>query len=223
MRINKYLAQTGYCSRREADRLVKAGKVFMNDARANLGDDVKESDNVRVLGRDRKVRHENVYVLMHKPIGYTTKSGVEQNVMELIDSPERVFPVGRLNRQTTGLLLLTNDGTLASRLLNPKHEVEQEYVVDVEPVVRPIDLGRFGKIGKTKLLSPTRFAIILREGGQREIHLECAELGYRVLEFMRTRIGTLKMPTTYPEGAWRHLTQKELRDLKKLLEPKSKR
>lgn len=223
MRINRYLAQNGYCSRREADRLVKAGKVFINDVGANLGDDISETDTVRVLGRDRMVRQENVYILLHKPIGYTTKSGVEQNVMELIDSPERVFPVGRLNSQTTGLLLLTNDRTLASRLTNPKYEVEQEYVVTVEPILRPINLGYLAKLGKIRLISPTRFAIILGEGEQREIVLMCQELGYRVLEFMRTRIGTLKMPTTYPESSSRHLTQKELRDLKKLVEPKSKR
>lgn len=217
MRINKYLAQNGYCSRREADRLIKAGNVFINDVRANLGDDVGEDDDVRVLGHDKKMRQENIYILLHKPIGYTTKSGVEHNVMELIDSPERVFPVGRLNPQTTGLLLLTNDGTLASRLINPKHEIEQEYVVDVEPALRPIDVGRLGRIGKTRLLSPGRFAIVITEGRQREIHRMCEELGHRVLEFMRTRIGTLKMPTTYPEGNSRCLTQKEIRSIKKLV------
>lgn len=216
MRINKYLATNGYCSRREADRLIQTGKVYINDVRANLGDDVGESDHVRVLGRDRKVRHQNVYILLHKPIGYTTKSGVERNVMELIDSPERVFPVGRLNPQTTGLLLLTNDSALASRLINPKYQIEQEYVVDVEPALRPIDLGRLGKIGKARLLSPGRFAIVITQGRQREIHQMCAELGYRVLEFMRTRIGTLKMPTTYPEGNSRHLTGKEIRSIKTL-------
>lgn len=217
MRINKYLATNGYCSRREADRLIQAGNVFINDMRASLGDDVGESDDVRVLGRDKKVRQENIYILLHKPIGYTTKSGVEKNVMELIDSPERVFPVGRLNPQTTGLLLLTNDGALASRLINPKHHIEQEYVVDVEPALRPIDVGRLGKIGMTRLLSPGRFAIVITEGRQREIHQLYAELGYRVLEFMRTRIGTLKMPTTYPEGNSRNLTGKEIRSIKKLV------
>lgn len=217
MRINKYLATNGYCSRREADRLIQAGNVFINDIKANLGDDVGEDDDVRVLGRDRKVRQQNVYILLHKPIGYITKIGAEQNVMELIDAPERVFPVGRLNPQTTGLLLLTNDGTLASRLLNPKHQIEQEYVVDVEPALRPIDIGRLGKIGKTRLLSPDRFATVITEGRQREIHRMCKDLGYRVLAFMRTRIGTLKMPTTYPEGNSRHLTQKEIRGIKKLV------
>lgn len=222
MRINKYLATNGYCSRREADRLVQAGNVFINNVKAQLGDDVGESDTVRVLGRNRKIRQENIYILLHKPIGYTTKSNVERNVMELIDSPERVFPVGRLNTQTTGLLLLTNDGTLANRLISPRHEVEQEYVVDVEPSLRPVDLGRFGKIGKTRQLSPTRFAIILGKDSQRDTLSLCQELGYRVLEFMRTRIGTLKMPTTYPEGQWRHLTENEVWDLKKLVDPKSR-
>ena len=135
-------------------------------------------------------------------------------MFELIDSPERVFPVGRLNPQTTGLLLLTNDGTLANRLMNPRYAIEQEYVIDVEQAVRPIDVGRFQRLGKTRLSLPTRFAIILEEGRQRDLVGICEELGYRILNLMRTRIGTLKMPTTYPEGNWRHLTQKEVRDLK---------
>ncbi|MBI4435404.1 rRNA pseudouridine synthase [Candidatus Uhrbacteria bacterium] len=216
MRVNKYLAQNGYCSRREADRLIAAGKVFINDVPAGLGDQVSEEDIVRVEGRARLARKENVYILLHKPIGYST-SGRENNVLELIDSPERVFPVGRLSQQTTGLLLLTNDGTLANRLMNPRYEIEQEYVIDVEPTIRTIDLGRFQKLGKTRLLSPTRFAVILRDGQQRELVLMCEELGYQILNLMRTRLGSLKMPTTYPEGSARHLTEKEVRDLKKLV------
>lgn len=222
-RINKYLAQNGYCSRREADRLIKAGKVYINDVRANLGDDVGETDTVRVLGRDRKVRQQNVYILLHKPIGYSTKPSDEHNVMDLIDSPERVFPVGRLSPQTTGLLLLTNDDTLANRLINPKHNIEQEYVVDVEPTIQTIDLGRFQKLGKTRLLSPARFAIILEEGRQRDLVGMCEELGYQILNLMRTRLGSLKMPTTYPEGNARSLTEKEVRDLQKLVRAQEKR
>ncbi len=216
MRVNKYLAQNGYCSRREADRLITAGKVFINDVQAGLGDQVNEEDVVRVEGRDRLARKENVYILLHKPIGYST-FGRENNVLELINSPERVFPVGRLSQQTTGLLLFTNDSTLANRLLNPKYEVEQEYVVDVEPTIRPIDLGRFQKLGKTRLLSPTRFATILADGQQGDLVATCEGLGYQILNLMRTRLGSLKMPTTYPEGNARYLTEKEVRDLKKLV------
>lgn len=217
MRINKYLSTNGYCSRREADRLIKSGNVFINDVRADLGDQVGDHDEVRVLGRDRKARMENVYILLHKPIGYTTKTSDENSAIDLIKSPERVFPVGRLNGQTTGLLLFTNDGTLGNRLINPKYDVEQEYVVDVEQTIRPIDLGRFQQLGKTRFLSPTRFAIILQDDNQRTLINACEDLGYRILNLMRTRVGTLKMPTTYPEGNWRHLTQKEVRDLKKLV------
>ncbi len=218
MRINKYLAENGYCSRREADRLIKGGKVFINDVQAGLGDQVETQDRVRVMGRDRLARKENIYILLHKPIGYSTKTTDENSVMDLIESPERIFPVGRLSPQTTGLLLLTNDGTLSNRLINPKYEVEQEYVVDVEQAVRPIDLGQFQKLGKTRLLSPVRFAIILQNGNQGELISTCEDLGYRILNLMRTRLGSLKMPTTYPEGNWRHLTDKEVRDLKKLVD-----
>lgn len=222
-RVNKYLAENGYCSRREADRLIKAGKVFINDVKAGLGDQVDSQDTVRVLGRDRLARKENIYILLHKPIGYSTKATDEHNVMDLIDSPERVFPVGRLSQQTTGLLLLTNDGTLSNRLLNPRYEIEQEYVVDVEQAIRTIDLGRFQKLGKTRLLSPTRFAIILEEGRQRDLVGMCEELGYQILNLMRTRLGSLKMPTTYPEGNARYLTEKEVRDLQKLVGSQEKR
>ncbi|MBI4592044.1 rRNA pseudouridine synthase [Candidatus Uhrbacteria bacterium] len=218
IRINKYLAQNGYCSRREADRLIAEGNVFINDKQAALGDQVGIDDHVRVLGRSRSVRTKNVYILLHKPIGYSTKTTDEQNVLNLIDSPERVFPVGRLSQQTTGLLLLTNDGTLANRLVNPRYEIEQEYVVDVEPLIQSIDLGKFQTLGKTRLLSPTRFATILHERSQRDLIALCETLGYRVLNFMRTRLGSLKMPTTYPEGSARYLTEKEVRDLKKLVE-----
>ncbi|TAL50065.1 rRNA pseudouridine synthase [Patescibacteria group bacterium] len=223
VRINKYLAENGYCSRREADRLIQAGKVFINDVPAGLGDQVSLVDRVRVIGRDKKVRTEHVYILLHKPIGYTTKAGVENNVMELIDSPDRVFPVGRLSSQTTGLLLLTTDGTLAERLLNPRYGIEQEYVIDVEQTIRTIDLGRFQALGKTRLLSPSRFAIILGEGRQREVIGMCEALGYHMLNLMRTRIGSLKMPTTYPEGNARYLTEKEVRDLEKLVGLQEKR
>jgi 23S rRNA pseudouridine2604 synthase len=223
MRINKYLSENGYCSRREADRLIQAGKVFVNDVKAKLGDDIGKNDDVRVLGRDKKIRQEHVYILLHKPIGYTTKNGVERNVMELIDCPQRVFPVGRLHPKTTGLLLLTNDGILASRLVNPRHEIEQEYVVDVESPIRPMDLGRFQHLGKTRVLAPTRLAMIVSEGGQRKIRQHCEGLGYRIVVLMRTRIGTLKMPTSYPEGNWRYLTEKEVHDLKKVTGLTSKR
>lgn len=220
MRINKFLSTSGYCSRREADRLIEAGNVFINGVRANLGDDVGDSDDVNVVGRDRKVRQENIYILLHKPIGYSTKEGHELNVLQLIDAPERVFPVGRLHPHTTGLLLLTNDGTLASRLQNPRYLLEQEYVVDLEPAFRSIDLGQFQKIGKTRLLTPGRLAVILEEGNQHQLMSLCEELGYRILNVMRTRIGPLKMATTYPEGHWRSLTDKEIRELKKSLETK---
>ena len=218
MRINKYLATNGYCSRREADRLIALGNVFINDVKAQLGDQVTSDDTVRVLGRDRQPHRKNVYILLHKPIGYSTKAGEENSVLDLIDTDERVFPVGRLNTQTTGLLLLTNDGTLANRLINPKYEVEQEYVVDVEPSVRPIDLGRLQKLGKTRLLSPVRLAMVLKDGNSRELVNLCENLGYRIMNLMRTRLGTLKMLTTYPEGHARSLTEKEVRDLKKLVD-----
>lgn len=213
-RINKYLSTNGYCSRREADRLITQGKVFINDQAAGLGDQVFPGDDVRVLGRDKKVRKQKLYLLLHKPTGYSVTSR-KRNVLELIDTDERVYPVGRLSSQTTGLLLFTNDGVLGNRLTNPRYSIEQEYVVDLDRSLEKIDLGRLQQSHKVRLLSHARFAIILEDADQSNVVAMCEALGYHVVNLMRTRIGSVKMPTTYPEGNWRYLTEKEVRDLKK--------
>jgi 23S rRNA pseudouridine2604 synthase len=228
-RINKYLSTHGYCSRREADRLIEQGKVFINDVKAGLGDQVHHGDDVRVLGRDKKRPPEKVYILVHKPVGIitTTDRRKKDNIIDFVDYPERVFPIGRLDVQSSGLLLLTNDGTLANRLLHPRYEHEKEYVVEVDRAISKLDLGKLqngvelddGKTLPTKvrLMSPIRFAIILREGRNRQIRRMCDALGFQVVSLMRTRMGTLKIPTSYPAGNIRHLTEREVRDLKKLV------
>ncbi|MBI2473164.1 rRNA pseudouridine synthase [Candidatus Uhrbacteria bacterium] len=229
VRINKYLSTHGYCSRREADRLIEQGKVFINNSTARLGDLVDSSDDIRVLGRDKKQQPRNIYLLLNKPEGtvVTTNRRIRDNVMDLIDSPERVFPVGLLETQSCGLLLFTNDGTLGNRLLNPRYPYETEYVVVVDQSISKLDLGhlqngielRDGKTppAKVRLLSPNRFAIILEEERPKQIKRMCEALGYQIINLMRTRIGPVKMVSSYPQGHWRHLTEKEVRDLKKLV------
>jgi len=228
-RINKYLSTHGYCSRREADRLVKQGKVFINDEQARLGDTVGPKDEVRVLGRDKKYRPRKAYILLHKPVGVSTSLNRKHgtNVLDLVDLPERVFPVGRLSSYSSGLVILTNDGVLSNRLTNPRIGYEKEYVVEIDRPISTLDIGKlqggFELNGtrtqetKVRLLEPTRFAIILHGGQSRLINQMCESLGYEVVSIMRTRIGTLKMPTTYPIGNYRHLAEKEVRDLKKLV------
>jgi len=228
-RINKYLSTHGYCSRREADRLIEQGKVFINNKVAGLGDKVIDRDDVRVEGRDRKKPPQKIYLFFHKPVGLitTTDHKKKDNVIDFIDYPERVFPIGRLDVQSSGLLLLTNDGVLANRLMHPRYEHEKEYVVTVSPELNMIDIGRLqsgidledGPTLPTKVrkLDSNRFAIILKEGRNRQIRRMCEALGYSVIALKRTRIGTVKMISSYPPGNWRHLTEKEVRDLKKLV------
>lgn len=226
-RINKYIAEHGYCSRREADRLIKAGKVFINDNLAELGDKVDESDSVRVLGRDKKKIPPKVYILLNKPIGMisTTDKRAKNNVITHIDHEERIFPVGRLDVASEGLLFLTNDGALANKLMHPKYEHEKEYVVEVDHPMPRSDINKLQNgveledgvtlPAKVRQMSPIKFAIILREGRNRQIRRMCEAIGYEVVSLKRTRILTLKMVGSFPTGKWRNLTEKEIRDLQK--------
>lgn len=230
-RINKYLAEHGYCSRREADRLIQNGKVLINNQQAKLGDKVGDSDTVRVLGRDKKEKAELVYLMFNKPVGVitTTDRRKKDNVIEAVDYPERVFPVGRLDVESSGLLILTNDGVLANRLMHPRYEHDKEYVVAVDKPLRKIDLGKLQSgvpledsktlPAKVRQLGKYKFAIILRQGKNRQIRRMCEALGYQAVSLKRTRILTLKLGN-FPEGQWRKLSAKEIRDLKKAVKMK---
>lgn len=231
-RINKYLSENGYCSRREADRLIEAGQVFVNGKRAKLGDKISENDEVRVLGRSKKITPKKIYILLNKPVGVivTTDRRKKDNVMDFIDAQEYIFPVGRLDVGSEGLLILTNDGALANHLTHPRYEHEKEYVVEVDHQLDMKDVRRLQNgvklddgmtlPAKVRQMDSHRFAIVLREGRNRQIRRMCEALGYRVESLKRTRILTLKMPSTYPSGKWRELTEKEVSELKKAVEMK---
>ncbi|NQV90486.1 23S rRNA pseudouridine synthase F [Candidatus Uhrbacteria bacterium] len=228
-RINKYLSTHGYCSRREADRLIELGRVFINGEEARLGDQVQPDDTVRVEGRDRKERKEKVYILVNKPNGIITSPDINKrnNITSFVDYPERIYPVGHLDLEDSGLVLLTNDEILAKRLIHEEHAPDEEYVVELDQPLSKLDLVAMqngielehGKTPKTKvrLMNPDRFAIIIPNNRENHIREMCDFLGYDVPYLIRTRIGTLKIPTSYPEGNIRHLTEKEVRDLKKLV------
>lgn len=240
-RLNKYLSSHGYCSRREADRLIEQGRVFVNNKPATLGTKVTDRDEVRVEGRDKKQTPKNIYLLLNKPVGVitTTDRRKKDNVIDFVDYPERIFPIGRLDVQSSGLLLLTNDGVLANRLMHPRYEHEKEYVVVVDKPLGSTTIGALqsgveledGRTLPTKVrkLGISTFAIILREGRNRQIRRMCEALGYNIFSLKRTRVGTVKITSSYPIGQWRHLTEKEVRDLKKLVSmnpgpaPKQKR
>ncbi|PJE77249.1 23S rRNA pseudouridine synthase F [Candidatus Uhrbacteria bacterium CG10_big_fil_rev_8_21_14_0_10_48_16] len=229
MRINKYLSTNGYCSRREADRLVELGRVFINDEIASLGDQIFPGDEVRVIGRDRTIKKEKVYILVNKPPGILTSPDINKrnNITSFVDYPDRIYPVGHLDTEDAGLVLLTNDEILGKRLIHPDHIPEEEYVVEVDHPLTKLDLVAMqngivledGKTAPTKvrLMNPDRFAIILERNKGDQIRRMCDFLGYDVVYLMRTRIGTLKIPSSYPEGSIRHLAEKEVRDLKKLV------
>jgi 23S rRNA pseudouridine2604 synthase len=223
VRLNKFLSTQGYCSRREADRLIEQGRVFVNNKRAQLGDQVTHADSVRVEGRDRKDKPKNYYLLLNKPAGETVKSG---NDFE--DLPEDVYPVGHLGKQDSGLLILTNDSSLAKRLFHPRTPIETEYVVTVDRPLKKIDLGRLQSgvslkgqkslSNKVRQLSAEKFAIVIENENDQIIERSCEALGYQVLHILRTRIGTIKIPMSAPEGGYRYLTEKEVIELKKLVE-----
>jgi 23S rRNA pseudouridine2604 synthase len=231
MRINKYLAQHGYCSRREADRLIERGNVLINGELATLGDMVRLDDNVQVSGRARKEKPDYVYIMLNKPVGYITTSDrrKKDNVLDLIEINERIFPVGRLDVKSSGLLLFTNDGDLANRLTHPRYEHDKEYIVIVDKEITRLDIGKLqngiklddGKTlpAKVRRLDTNKVAIILREGRNQQIRRMFAELGYEVLTLTRTRVVSVTLGHL-SAGDWRHLTEKELKLLEKEMKKK---
>lgn len=212
VRLNKYLSTQGYCSRREADRLIEQGRVFVNNKRAQLGDRVTHADSVRVEGRDRKRELQKIYLLLNKPVGVPT-----ERATEIADIAQDVYAVGHLDAQHAGLVFLTNDGSLAKHLSRPSSLVEMEYVVVVDRSIQKIDIGRWQNERDVRQLGEKKFAIVIDNTNPGEIEKLCQEHRYQVLKLTRTRIGTLKIPMSYPVGNSRNLTQKEVRDLQKLV------
>ncbi len=226
-RINKYLGEHGYCSRREADRLLRAGSVFVNGKRANLGDQVEETDRVEVLGRrPRATAPEKIYLLLNKPPGYitTTDRNSDNTVMDLVPRANRVFPVGRLDVASCGLLLMTNDGDLALKLTHPRYEHDKEYEVTVDKPIGDAHLRVLAEgvmldekktlPAKVKRLGSREFSIPLREGRNRQIRRMCDELGYAVTRLQRVRVMSLLLGNLQ-EGKHRALTTQEIAALKK--------
>ncbi|OGL62533.1 hypothetical protein A3C09_00095 [Candidatus Uhrbacteria bacterium RIFCSPHIGHO2_02_FULL_47_44] len=226
VRINKYLAEQHYCSRREADRLIASGNVFLNNRPAKLGDKVGDNDVVRVNGRDRGQKSTSrVYLMINKPVGISLNKKTEHNIYDLIDLKQTFFPVGEMSERDEGLLILTNDSFFAKRLSLPKYSLDQEFVVEVNKPMPRGDITQLQngivlkdgitKSAKVRQLDPHRFAIILSESKQDLIRRMCAALGYEVESLIRTRILTLKMVSTYPVSNWRNLMDSEVEDLKK--------
>ncbi len=234
-RINKYLSEVGYCSRREADRLILEGKVTINGKIPEIGTKVEDSDRVEVKGQiiEKSKRQKNIYLAFNKPVGIvcTTDRKVEpNNVIDFIKYPKRIFPIGRLDKFSEGLIFLTNDGDIVNKILRARNNHEKEYIVKVN---RPISsdfiqsmsngveiLDTITKNCFVKQLGPRNFKIILTQGLNRQIRRMCEALGYRVRSLKRVRIMNIKLDV--PKGKYRELSKEELLELNRLLENSSK-
>ncbi len=231
-RINKYLAEKQYASRREADTLIQEGKVFINGKKAKLGDFVKEEDEVKVVGMEQS---KKVYYAYNKAIGIVTINSQydsEKEIKDVTKFPERVYPLGRLDKESEGLLIFTNDGRLTDALLNPNRKHEKEYSVfvnekltnsHIQKLQHGINIGHAGKsknyVTKPALVrktSPQSFDIILTEGKNRQIRRMCGALGLRVDRLKRFRILNVEIGDV-KAGQFRNIKGEELKELLKVL------
>lgn len=228
MRINKFISETGICSRREADKLVEAKRVTINGKVAELGSTAEPGDDVRIDGKPLGTKKKDVYIALNKPVGITctTELHVKGNIVDFVNHPERVFPIGRLDKDSQGLILLTNDGDIVNKILRAENNHDKEYIVTVD---KPITanflhgmangvriLGTTTKPCKVTRVSDRVFNIVLTQGLNRQIRRMCQAFGYQVRKLERIRImniglGHLKL------GQWRNLTAKELAELNKSL------
>ncbi|HEY5601719.1 MAG TPA: 23S rRNA pseudouridine(2604) synthase RluF [Gammaproteobacteria bacterium] len=225
MRLNKYISETGICSRREADAMISSGRVTINGRRAELGTQVNEGDEVRVDNRvvgSRKKQH--VYIALNKPVGITctTERHVADNIIDFIGHPERIFPIGRLDKDSEGLILLTSNGDIVNVILRSENNHEKEYIVTVDKPITGDFLNGMSKgvrilDERTKPCKVTRvdkytFRITLTQGLNRQIRRMCEVFDYQVRRLQRVRIMHIKLGKLKP-GHWRKLTENELRDL----------
>ena len=234
-RINKYLSEVGYCSRRVADSLIEEGKVTINGEIPEMGTKVEDGDQVEVEGQriEKSTKHEKIYLVFNKPAGIvcTTDRRVESdNIIDFIKFPKRIFPIGRLDKPSEGLIFLTNDGDIVNKILRARNNHEKEYIVSVN---RPINrdfiqsmsngveiLDTITKNCFVKQLGPKKFRIILTQGLNRQIRRMCESLGFRVKSLKRVRIMNIKLDVS--TGEYREFTKEELLELNELLENSSK-
>lgn len=226
IRLNKYIASSGFCSRRDADKLIESGKVKINGTVADLGTRVFEGDIVEADGKKVTPEDHMIYIAFNKPLGITctTDKRDPSNIIDYIDFGERIFPVGRLDKNSSGLILLTNNGDIVNRLLRSENNHEKEYVVTID---RPYDsafiksmstgvpvLGRMTLPADVKPVNAKSFRIVLRQGMNRQIRRMCEFLGYRVTRLKRIRFMNVKLGDLEP-GKWRYLTAEEKKELLK--------
>lgn len=223
-RLNKWLAETGVCSRREADAWIAAGRIGVNGAVASLGTRVLPGDEVTVDGLPAQAARRKIYLALHKPIGVecTTDRRVPGNIVDFVGHAERVFPVGRLDRDSEGLILLTNDGDIVNALLRAEHGHEKEYLVEVDRPLTPAFLAALSQgvpildtmtlPCRTWMVGKNAFGIVLTQGLNRQIRRMCEYFGYTVRRLRRVRIVNVELGAL-PSGRWRELAPAELAGL----------
>lgn len=233
-RINKYLSEAGYCSRRAADKLIEQNRVTINGKVPEMGTKVQPGDVVAVDGKNvNNKNRENIYIALNKPVGIvcTTDTRVEpDNIIDFMKYPERIFPIGRLDKPSEGLILLTNDGDIVNKILRASNNHEKEYIVSVD---KPITQDFIDKMGNgvpilgtmtnkciVEQLNKRTFKIILTQGLNRQIRRMCEYFDYNVTALKRVRIMNILLDT--PVGEWRYLTEQELERLSELIGYSSK-
>lgn len=228
VRLNKYLSESGYCSRREADRLISQGRITVNGKKAAVGEKITDKDII-VVDDKQITKNENfVYLALNKPPGITctTDRNVPGNIIDFINYNKRIFPIGRLDKDSEGLILLTNDGDIVNKVLRAGNNHEKEYIVQVDKKITPSFIEGMSKGVKilgtvTNPCTVTKknnytFKIILTQGLNRQIRRMCAVFGYNVIRLKRIRIMNIKLENL-SSGKWRYLSDQELTTLNKLI------
>lgn len=233
MRINKFISETGICSRRKADEIIQAGKVTINGVIAELGSTAEQGDDVRIDGKPLGIKKKNVYIALNKPVGITstTETHIKGNIVNFVNHSERIFPIGRLDKDSDGLILLTNDGDIVNKILRSENDHEKEYIVTVnKPITNAFLEGMasgvkiLGTITKPCIVTrqgEKTFKIILTQGLNRQIRRMCQVFDYKVVRLQRIRIMNIHLGKL-KKGQWRDLTEKELTELMKKIEYKIK-
>ena len=227
-RLNKFISETGFCSRREADKLIEHGRVTLNGKKPEVGTKVLEGDEVLVDGKPLNSKKAPIYIAFNKPVGITctTERHIKGNIIDYIKHPERIFPIGRLDKPSEGLIFLTSDGDIVNKILRAGNNHEKEYLVTVD---KPISRDFIKKMGsgvpilntvtkkcKVSQENRQRFRIILTQGLNRQIRRMCEVLGYHVLKLKRVRIMNITLEGL-SSGQWRYLSAEEIGQINSLV------
>ena len=227
VRLNKYISDTGFCSRREADKLIEENRVKVDGIKATMGSKVFRGQKVTIDNKELKVENKLIYIALNKPRGITctTEKKIKGNRVDFINHEKRIFPIGRLDKDSEGLIFLTNDGDIVNKILRAGNNHEKEYIVTVNKNINdkfvrgmangvPV-LDTITKKCYVEKLGKNKFKIVLTQGLNRQIRRMCAYFGYNVIKLERVRIMNVKLDNL-KTGSWRYLSEKELKEINRL-------